>query len=538
MLFLCVLPVGYAIVWLEPSWHCGPFSQNKRIFHLFTETIHKTLPKPFHKPLDYIVSPAAIIPLLVLLILIIYYLISLTNALRESNQDLKNQLRKERTEERRKMWKITQAQPNDQAPNAISSRWKMALSPAPLAVDGLTPVGAEDVKKTQARSELLARIMKKALRKGSATSDDESLTNPVMGDDGTDSESHEPLPHDKQQSEKKVKPKKNAAVSSISKMKGPWSQIIQMAKEKDGDVITSAAGVQDKTNSHPKKIFQVKKTEINEEKSRIDKAQQENEESEEKERVVSERRRSLLRRQSQIPEKILQPIKSDETETDNLIPQEEDEAFEAAEPAVEQPPEPLKPKSSNGNGSADESSKKHYRKKAHHTRDKSTSLHLETNKPDDQTTHKSFNIELDKNVPNIADKVSPSTKVNIEADTIEVVPAKKETHKGVKKLNNFFALVREAVHAKKMEQTEEPQEKPTDTSLAETVSIVEIHKALPSTTSKPQKETSLQKRRDSSSSIRAENIPVIKISKTESDENILDVGKNPVKPNKKEPKGD
>jgi hypothetical protein len=25
MLFLCTLPVAYAVVWLEPSWHCGPF---------------------------------------------------------------------------------------------------------------------------------------------------------------------------------------------------------------------------------------------------------------------------------------------------------------------------------------------------------------------------------------------------------------------------------------------------------------------------------------------------------------------------------
>lgn len=45
MLFLCVLPVGYAIVWVEPSWHCGPFSNYKRIYHLFTETLHNALPK-------------------------------------------------------------------------------------------------------------------------------------------------------------------------------------------------------------------------------------------------------------------------------------------------------------------------------------------------------------------------------------------------------------------------------------------------------------------------------------------------------------
>ena len=25
MLFICCLPVAYTCVWLEPSWHCGPF---------------------------------------------------------------------------------------------------------------------------------------------------------------------------------------------------------------------------------------------------------------------------------------------------------------------------------------------------------------------------------------------------------------------------------------------------------------------------------------------------------------------------------
>ncbi|KAH9378527.1 hypothetical protein HPB48_015023 [Haemaphysalis longicornis] len=57
MLFVCTLPVGYAMVWLEPSWHCGPFR------------------------------------------LIIYYLVSLTGSLRESNNDLKLQLRREKDTE-------------------------------------------------------------------------------------------------------------------------------------------------------------------------------------------------------------------------------------------------------------------------------------------------------------------------------------------------------------------------------------------------------------------------------------------------------
>jgi hypothetical protein len=39
--------------------------------------------------LDYIASPGIVIPLLVLLVLIIYYLLSLTSSLREANNDLK-----------------------------------------------------------------------------------------------------------------------------------------------------------------------------------------------------------------------------------------------------------------------------------------------------------------------------------------------------------------------------------------------------------------------------------------------------------------
>lgn len=90
MLFLCVLPVGYAIVWIKPSWHCGPFSTYSNIFRIFTHTISKTVRGTiFQKVLEYIVSPAMVIPLLLLLILIIYYLVSLTGALRGANEELK-----------------------------------------------------------------------------------------------------------------------------------------------------------------------------------------------------------------------------------------------------------------------------------------------------------------------------------------------------------------------------------------------------------------------------------------------------------------
>lgn len=81
--------------------------------------------------------------MLVLLILIIYYLVSLTSALREANQDLRNQLRRERMEERRKMLKLTEQKQNPQENNApISLRWRKVLD---SASSPLTPTNAGGV---------------------------------------------------------------------------------------------------------------------------------------------------------------------------------------------------------------------------------------------------------------------------------------------------------------------------------------------------------------------------------------------------------
>ncbi|XP_031776655.1 transmembrane channel-like protein 2 isoform X2 [Nasonia vitripennis] len=134
MLFLCVLPVGYAIVWVEPSWHCGPFSGYKRIYYLATSSLRNALPTYIHeyKVLDYIASPGIVIPLIVLMALIIYYMVSLTNSLRESNNDLKIQLRQERTEERRKMFKI--AEKRLESHDTPFTRWKKIL-PATKSID-------------------------------------------------------------------------------------------------------------------------------------------------------------------------------------------------------------------------------------------------------------------------------------------------------------------------------------------------------------------------------------------------------------------
>lgn len=78
---------------------------------------------------EVLASPSTVIPILLLLILIIYYLMSLTGALREANQDLRNQLRRERQEERRKMLqRVVNAKLDDNGGNNAIDRWRKVFS--------------------------------------------------------------------------------------------------------------------------------------------------------------------------------------------------------------------------------------------------------------------------------------------------------------------------------------------------------------------------------------------------------------------------
>lgn len=49
MLCLYILPVGYAIVWVKPSWDCGPFSGYEKIYQLATKQLTDSLPDPINK---------------------------------------------------------------------------------------------------------------------------------------------------------------------------------------------------------------------------------------------------------------------------------------------------------------------------------------------------------------------------------------------------------------------------------------------------------------------------------------------------------
>ncbi|KAL1516978.1 hypothetical protein ABEB36_000803 [Hypothenemus hampei] len=204
MLLLCVGPVGYTVVWIEPSWHCGPFSGSQRIFHIFTNSIKTNVPSKVYDVLDYIASPGVVIPLLLLLILIIYYLVSLTGALREANNDLKVQLRRERTVERRKMFQLADrrrrggsGESTDQTP---FSKWKKLLSNLPSNAHQ----ESEDIVHSQHEEDEIehavenkgkisfTRLIKKTMGKAS-TSDEE---------DATDTEQHDSLPYENEHSKK------------------------------------------------------------------------------------------------------------------------------------------------------------------------------------------------------------------------------------------------------------------------------------------------------------------------------------------------
>jgi hypothetical protein len=180
MLFLCTLPVAYAIVWLEPSWHCGPFSEYSRIFHVMTQSLLKATPDSLHWVLSYIASPGVVIPLLVLLILVIYYLVSLSSSLREAVTDLRTQLRRERDAERLKTRQKKEQEeaaavnhshhpPADAAAAKVIAQWRKAVPFAPTKMQTSLPqtLAKEAVDKCQSKLKIKIETYQRRMKEQS-----------------------------------------------------------------------------------------------------------------------------------------------------------------------------------------------------------------------------------------------------------------------------------------------------------------------------------------------------------------------------------
>ncbi|EQB78832.1 transmembrane channel-like protein [Camelus ferus] len=92
MLFLCMLPTIFAIVRYKPSLNCGPFSGQEKIYDIVSETINKDFPAWFGSVVGYISSPVVILPAVLLLFMLIYYLQSIARSLKLSNHQLRMQI--------------------------------------------------------------------------------------------------------------------------------------------------------------------------------------------------------------------------------------------------------------------------------------------------------------------------------------------------------------------------------------------------------------------------------------------------------------
>ncbi|NXT19316.1 TMC3 protein, partial [Syrrhaptes paradoxus] len=89
MLFLCMLPTIFAIARYKPSLSCGPFSGQEKIYDIVSETIQNDFPTWFNKVITYISSPVVVLPALLLLFMLIYYLQSIARSLKFTNNQLR-----------------------------------------------------------------------------------------------------------------------------------------------------------------------------------------------------------------------------------------------------------------------------------------------------------------------------------------------------------------------------------------------------------------------------------------------------------------
>ncbi|XP_076743230.1 transmembrane channel-like protein 3 isoform X3 [Maylandia zebra] len=141
MLFLCMLPTIFAIVRYRPSQHCGPFSGQEKIYDIISETVATDFPVWFSKVISYITSPVVVLPALLLLFMLIYYLQSIARSLKFTNNQLRMQLQTERTEDKKKVFQMAAARlqipeaaadkKSDHEENNIASQESSNHTPSP-----------------------------------------------------------------------------------------------------------------------------------------------------------------------------------------------------------------------------------------------------------------------------------------------------------------------------------------------------------------------------------------------------------------------
>uniref|UniRef100_A0A3Q1JCB8 Transmembrane channel-like protein n=2 Tax=Anabas testudineus TaxID=64144 RepID=A0A3Q1JCB8_ANATE len=100
VLFLSLLPVVYTIMTLSPSFDCGPFSGQEKMYDVVIETISQDLPAFISNIFTYATNPGLIMPAVLLMVLAIYYLNSVSKGYQQANRDLKKKMEMAREEEK------------------------------------------------------------------------------------------------------------------------------------------------------------------------------------------------------------------------------------------------------------------------------------------------------------------------------------------------------------------------------------------------------------------------------------------------------
>ncbi|XP_061905596.1 transmembrane channel-like protein 2-B [Entelurus aequoreus] len=100
VLFLSLLPVVYTIMTLSPSFDCGPFSGQKKMYDVVMETIEQDLPAFIGNIFTHATNPGLIMPAVLLMVLAIYYLNAVSKGYQQANTDLKKKMQMARDEEK------------------------------------------------------------------------------------------------------------------------------------------------------------------------------------------------------------------------------------------------------------------------------------------------------------------------------------------------------------------------------------------------------------------------------------------------------
>ncbi|XP_075895124.1 transmembrane channel-like protein 2-B [Nelusetta ayraudi] len=100
VLFLSLLPVVYTIMTLSPSFDCGPFSGQEKMYDIIMETIEQDLPSFIGNIFTYATNPGLILPAVLLMVLAIYYLNAVSKGYQQANLDLKRKMQMARDEEK------------------------------------------------------------------------------------------------------------------------------------------------------------------------------------------------------------------------------------------------------------------------------------------------------------------------------------------------------------------------------------------------------------------------------------------------------